>query len=101
MLISYTLTNLTFYISLRSVGIDIGIWQSIFVYLIFNAIGSCGPAPGGIGTVEAALIGGLMLVGVESATATSGVMIFRGISFWLPTLPGYLAFRYSINKKFI
>jgi len=101
MILSYSCTNAAFYISLRAVGVDIGFWQTVFVYLIFNSIGSCGPAPGGIGTVEAALIGGLMLVGVDAAAATTGVMIFRGVSFWLPTLPGYLAFRYGINHKFI
>lgn len=101
MLLSYTCTNVVFYLCLVAVGVHIPFWQSVFVYLIFNSIGACGPAPGGIGTVEAALIGGLMLVGVDSASATAGVMIFRTITFWIPTLPGYLAFRYGIKKKFI
>lgn len=101
MLLSYTCTNVVFYLCLVAVGIHIPFWQSVFVYLIFNSIGACGPAPGGIGTVEAALIGGLMLVGVDSTSATAGVMIFRVITFWIPTLPGYLAFRYGIRQKFI
>jgi|GEM_PF-1761846 len=101
MLMSYSATVLVFYFSIVAVGIEIPIWQSVFIFLIFNAVGSCGPAPGGIGTVEAALIGGLMLAGVDSTSATAGVMIFRTITFWLPTLPGYLAFRYGIKHKFI
>ncbi len=101
MLLSYTLTNIVFYLCLVAVGIQIPFWNSVFVYLVFNAIGACGPAPGGMGTVEAALIGGLMLFGVDSTSATAGVMIFRTITFWIPTLPGYLAFRYGIKQKFI
>jgi uncharacterized protein (TIRG00374 family) len=101
MLLSYTCTNVVFYLCLVAVGVHIPFWQSVFVYLIFNSIGACGPAPGGIGTVEAALIGGLMLVGVDSIQATAAVTIFRTITFWIPTLPGYLAFRYGIRQKFI
>jgi uncharacterized protein (TIRG00374 family) len=101
MLLSYTCTNVVFYLCLLAVGVHLAFWQSVFVYLVFNAIGSCGPAPGGMGTVEAALIGGLMLFGVDPALATAGVMIFRVITFWVPTLPGYLAFRYGLKQKFI
>ncbi len=101
MLVSYTCTNIAFYLCLVAVGIHIPFWESLFVYLVFNAIGSCGPAPGGIGTVEAALIGGLMLVGVDSSQATAAVMIFRTITFWIPTIPGYIAFRHGIKQKYI
>ena len=101
MLLSYTSSLTVFYLCLLAVGISIPFWQAVFIFLIFNAVGSAGPAPGGIGTVEAALIGGLMLVGVDSVSATAAVTIFRTITFWIPTLPGYLSFRYGIKHKFI
>ncbi|WP_068755542.1 lysylphosphatidylglycerol synthase transmembrane domain-containing protein [Thermobifida cellulosilytica] len=63
------------------------------VYLAGNAIGSAAPSPGGLGAVEAALIGGLTTIaGVPAAAALSGVLLFRLLTFWLPVLPGWLAF---------
>src|SRR5690606_16335430 len=63
------------------------------VYLAGNALGSAAPSPGGLGAVEAALIGGLTAIaGVPAAAALSGVLLFRLLTFWLPVLPGWLAF---------
>lgn len=63
------------------------------VYLAGNALGSAAPSPGGLGAVEAALIGGLTAIaGVPAAAALPGVLLFRLLTFWLPVLPGWLAF---------
>lgn len=64
------------------------------VFLAGSAIGSAAPSPGGLGAVEAALIGGLTAVaGVPAAIALSGVLLFRVCTFWLPVLPGWVAFQ--------
>ena len=63
------------------------------VFLAGNALGSAAPTPGGLGAVEGALIAGLTTIGhLDSATATSAVLLFRVLTFWLPVLPGWLAF---------
>jgi undecaprenyl-diphosphatase len=43
--------------------------------------------------MEAALVAGLTAVGVPSGQAVAGVLSFRLATFWLPTFPGWLAFR--------
>jgi uncharacterized membrane protein YbhN (UPF0104 family) len=43
--------------------------------------------------VEAALIGGLVLVGEPVAIAIPAVFVFRLVTFWLPVPPGWLAYR--------
>ena len=62
------------------------------VYLIGSVISSVAPTPGGIGAVEATLIAGLTSAGMGSDGAIGAVMLFRIATFWLPLLPGWLAF---------
>jgi undecaprenyl-diphosphatase len=68
------------------------------VYLGGSAVASAAPTPGKVGAVEAALIAGLTAVGVASGPAVAGVLAFRLVTFWLPILPGWLAFR-SLTRR--
>ena len=64
----------------------------IAAYLVGAAIAQIAPTPGGIGAVEAALIAGLTAAGLDKETAVPAVFLFRLATFWLPILPGWLAF---------
>jgi undecaprenyl-diphosphatase len=71
------------------------------VYLGGSAVASAAPTPGKVGAVEAALIAGLTGVGVASAPAVAGVLAFRLATFWLPIIPGWLAFRSLTNRQLL
>ena len=62
------------------------------VYLVGSVISSVAPTPGGIGAVEATLVAGLTSAGMRSDSALGAVLLFRVATFWLPLLPGWLAF---------
>jgi len=64
----------------------------IAAYLVGAAIAQVAPTPGGIGAVEAALIAALTAAGLDKETAVPAVFLFRLATFWLPILPGWLAF---------
>ncbi|HEX5493394.1 MAG TPA: lysylphosphatidylglycerol synthase transmembrane domain-containing protein [Mycobacteriales bacterium] len=52
--------------------------------------------PGGVGFVEAGLVGTLVLAGVPAGPAALATLVYRLVSFWLPVpmgLPAWLAFR--------
>ncbi len=68
------------------------------VYLAGNALGSAAPTPGGVGAVELALTGGLIAAGLPKEVATPAVLFFRLLTFWLPVLPGWLAFTHLSRK---
>lgn len=68
------------------------------VYLAGATIGQAAPTPGGLGAVEAALAAGLTAAGVPGGLAVSSVLLFRVMTFWLPTVPGWLAFN-SLQKN--
>lgn len=59
-----------------------------------EAVGSgAAPTPGGVGAVEAVLIGGLSGAGVDPAVATPAVLVFRLLTHWAIVVPGWFALR--------
>jgi len=64
-------------------------------------IGNTLPLPGGIGGVEGGMIGAFSALGVNVETAVVAVLAYRAFSFWLPTLPGavaYLQLRRTVHR---
>lgn len=55
-------------------------------------IGNTLPLPGGIGGVEGGMIGAFTAFGVGVQGAVVAVLAYRAFSFWLPTLPGAVAY---------
>ncbi|HEY8527207.1 MAG TPA: lysylphosphatidylglycerol synthase transmembrane domain-containing protein [Acidimicrobiales bacterium] len=63
-------------------------------YLGATALASASPTPGGLGAFEAALITALSGFGMDDGAAVSSVLSFRLVTYWLPTLPGWVAFHW-------
>jgi glycosyltransferase 2 family protein len=70
-----------------------GLLEVVVVYLGGSAVASVSPTPGALGAIEAALVAGLTGVGVAAGPAVAGVLAFRLVTFWAPTIPGFFAFR--------
>ena len=49
-------------------------------------------APGGVGAVDAGMIGAFVLFGLPSTEVFAAVLAYRVIAFWLPIPPGIIAF---------
>jgi putative heme transporter len=49
-------------------------------------------APGGVGAVDAGMIGAFLLFGLPEAEVFAAVLTYRVIAFWLPIPPGVVAF---------
>jgi len=64
------------------------IWMAYFVGMVGNLL----PLPGGIGGVEGGMIGAFAAFGVDFNLSYVAVLAYRGISFWLPTIPGTIAY---------
>src|SRR3954454_19819202 len=50
------------------------------------------PLPGGVGGVDGGMIGAFLAFGVDPAVAVLALLSYRAIAFWLPTLPGLVAY---------
>ncbi len=64
------------------------IWMAYFVGTLGNLL----PLPGGLGGVEGGMIGVFAAFGVDLSLAVLAVLAYRVISFWLPTIPGAIAY---------
>ncbi|MFI0965815.1 lysylphosphatidylglycerol synthase domain-containing protein [Streptomyces sp. NPDC021080] len=87
--------------SVRAFGHSIGFAPLAFAYLVGSAAGSAIPTPGGIGGVETALASALTLAGLPASAAFSAVLLHRLLTFWLPVLPGWVAFSHLVRKQLL
>jgi uncharacterized protein (TIRG00374 family) len=88
-------------ICVTAFGSDVSPLQVYAVYLGGSTVASASPTPGNVGAVEMALAAGLTAVGMLSAPAVAAVLLFRLLTFWLPVLPGIVAFRYLQKRSLI
>jgi uncharacterized membrane protein YbhN (UPF0104 family) len=50
------------------------------------------PVPGGVGVVDASLVGLLVLFGVNATDATAATLVYHAIALWVPAVLGTAAF---------
>jgi uncharacterized membrane protein YbhN (UPF0104 family) len=62
--------------------------MAYFVGTLANAL----PLPGGVGGVEGGMIGVFLAFDTPASLAVLAVLSYRAISFWLPTIPGAVAY---------
>lgn len=63
--------------------------QGFFIGMVANLFPF---APGGVGAVDAGMIGAFVLFGFPAAEVFAAVLTYRVIAFWLPIPPGIIAF---------
>lgn len=64
----------------------------VLAYVTGAVLGMIPITPGGLGFVEAGLLGGLALAGVPAADAVVAVLAYRLVSYWLPIAVGLAAY---------
>jgi uncharacterized protein (TIRG00374 family) len=71
------------------------------VTMVGGTLASAAPTPGGIGAVEAALIGGLAAFGVPAAVGVPSVLLYRVLTCWLPVFIGWPVMRWLAKNQMI
>jgi uncharacterized protein (TIRG00374 family) len=64
----------------------------VWIAYLIGELGGLIPVPGGIGGVDAGLVGTLVLYNVPITAAASAVLAYRAIALWVPAILGALAF---------
>ena len=77
---------------LRAVGAEPNPSLVLLAYVAGALLGMIPFTPGGLGFVEAGLVGLLVLAGVGAANAAVATLAYRLVSFWLPIPIGGLAY---------
>ena len=97
-----------------TLGMALTLWASIeafgggttfvtvtVVTMVGGTLASAAPTPGGVGAVEAALIGGLAAFGVPTAIAVPAVLLYRVLTVWLPVFVGWPIMRWLTARDMI
>jgi len=92
---------LAIYFSIVAFGGGLDLAQVGAAYLVGSAIATVAPTPGGLGAFEAAVVAALVSAGMSSTTAVPAVFLFRLATFWLPILPGWIAFGHLRRADFV
>jgi uncharacterized protein (TIRG00374 family) len=77
---------------LRAVGAEPNPSLVLLAYVAASLLGMLPFTPGGLGFVEAGLVGTLVLAGVGATDAAVATLAYRLVSFWLPIPVGGLAY---------
>lgn len=97
-----------------TLGAALALWASVeafgggttfvtvtIVTMVGGTLASAAPTPGGVGAVEAALIGGLAAFGVPAAVAVPSVLLYRVLTCWLPVFIGWPVMRWLTRNEMI
>lgn len=97
-----------------TLGAALALWASIeafgggttfvavtVVTMVGGTLASAAPTPGGVGAVEAALIGGLAAFGVPAAIGVPSVLLYRMLTCWLPVFVGWPVMRWLTTNEMI
>ena len=87
--------------STRVFGVHISLAEALVVFIIASLFGGMMPVPGGIGVTEAALIAGLVAIGVADTTAFAAAITFRILTFYLPPAWGWFAYRWLQQNDYL
>lgn len=92
---------LALWASISAFGGDTSFVTVTIVTMIGGTLASAAPTPGGVGAVEAALIGGLAAFGVPAAIAVPSVLLYRVLTCWIPVFVGWPVMRWMTEREFI
>lgn len=92
---------LALWASISAFGGDTSFVTVTIVTMIGGTLASAAPTPGGVGAVEAALIGGLAAFGVPAAVGVPSVLLYRVLTCWIPVFVGWPVMRWMTDKQLI
>ncbi|MEU9171271.1 lysylphosphatidylglycerol synthase transmembrane domain-containing protein [Streptomyces sp. NPDC048420] len=85
----------------QALGLPVPPVHMALAYLAATCAVALVPTPGGVGSVEAALVVALVAAGGPVAVATAVVLAYRIITVWVPLVPGALTLGALVRLKVI
>ncbi|CAM5269489.1 Membrane protein OS=Streptomyces fumanus OX=67302 GN=GCM10018772_36070 PE=4 SV=1 [Streptomyces fumanus] len=85
----------------RALALPVPAAHLAVAYLAATVAVALVPTPGGLGSVETALVVALVAAGGPAALSTAVVLAYRTVTVWLPLLPGALTLGALVRLKVI
>lgn len=87
------LDGATMWTLLRAIGVTAPVAGVFASFMIASLARTVSIVPAGLGVFEGVGVLTLHHLGVPVAAALSAMLLFRGLSYWLPMIPGFIASR--------
>ncbi len=95
----FLLDAATLAVALAAIGSDGANLPGVFAsFMLASVAATVGPTPLGLGTFESVCVATLILVGVRLEVALTATLLLRGLTFWLPMLPGLWIARRELRQ---
>ena len=91
------LDGVTLLVIFLAIGEPASYWVCFVGVVIASLAATLGPIPMGLGTFEAGMVAALSAFGVSVEAALTATLLYRGLSLWLPLVPGF----FIIQKEFL
>lgn len=86
---------------LQGLGVTIGLWSVLTVTVAAGLLGGVMPVPGGVGVTEAIITGFLVLFGVPETPAFAAAVIYRILTFYIPSAGGFFSMRWLEKNGYL
>ncbi|WP_443043371.1 lysylphosphatidylglycerol synthase transmembrane domain-containing protein [Streptomyces sp. NBC_00358] len=83
----------------QAIGLPLPPERVALAYLAASSAAVLLPTPGGLGSLDAALVLALTLAGAPGGAAASTVLGYRLLTVWIPLLPGLVALGVLIRRR--
>ena len=100
-LASQVLFALTLSAALHAYGSSLPLLELILINSLASLLGGIVPVPGGLGVIEAGLIGGMTAAGVPETTAMAATFTSRLFTAYLPPVWGWFALRWLRQHDYV
>ncbi len=87
--------------SLHAYGASLPLLQIVVINSLASVLGGMAPVPGGMGVIEAGLIGGLTAAGVPQEAAVAATFTHRLFTAYLPPIWGWFALRWLRRNDYV
>lgn len=86
--VAWGMESLSFFLVLKGFDLSAGLLQANFVYCFSTVVGALSMLPGGIGGMEAGMVGLLRFMGISYGEGLPSVILIRLCTLWLAVLVG-------------
>jgi len=100
-LASQVLYALVLEAALHAYGSSLPLLQLILINSLASVIGGMAPVPGGMGVIEAGLIGGMTAAGVPQEVAVATTFTARLFTAYLPPIWGWFALQWLRRNEYV
>lgn len=78
-------------LAFAALGITLTPFEGIVAFGVAHIVGGLPGSPGGLGLIEAGLVGVLALFGVSPSVSLGPVLVYRVVAYWIPAAIGVFA----------